>query len=267
MGRSHPPLVLAVAGHDPSGGAGIQADIEAIGANGAAAATAVTCLTVQDTRDVRRLAPVDPELTLAQVEAVLSDLAVSAIKIGLLGTDELARGLAAVLRRLAPGLPVVLDPVLRAGGGSELADAALQRALLEELVPLATLTTPNLPEARRLTGKTSPADCAAALRARGAAWVLVTGTHDADTPRVVNRLFGPAGHASAADWERLPHDYHGSGCTLASAAAALLARGTGVEEAAAGAQAYTWRSLAAGYRPGRGQWLPSRLLPADGTGP
>ncbi|MGD2084158.1 MAG: hydroxymethylpyrimidine/phosphomethylpyrimidine kinase [Chromatiales bacterium] len=265
MSTTCPPLVLAVAGHDPSGGAGIQADIEAIGANGAAAATAVTCLTVQDTRDVRRLVPVDPELTLAQVEAVLSDRAVSVVKIGLLGSADLARGLADLLDRRAPGVTVVLDPVLRAGGGSELADAALRQALTDVLMPRVALATPNLPEACRLTGAAGPESCARALQARGAAWVLVTGTHDGGGPTVTNRLYGPDGEALASEWARLPQEYHGSGCTLASATAALLARGLGMENAVERAQAYTWHALAAGCRPGRGQWLPDRLHRTRGS--
>jgi hydroxymethylpyrimidine/phosphomethylpyrimidine kinase len=266
MSTSHPPLVLVIAGHDPSGGAGLQADIEAIGANGAAAATAVTCLTVQDTRDVQRLTPVDPALTLAQVEGVLADRAVSAVKIGLLGSADTARGLAGLLRRRAPGVPVVLDPVLRAGGGAELADGGLQHALIEHLLPMVALVTPNLPEARRLTGASAPETCAHGLRDRGAQWVLITGAHDDTGAVVTNRLFGPGGRTVVSEWDRLPHEYHGSGCTLAAAAAAMIARRVPVEDAVARAQRYTWEALAAGYAGGRGQWLPDRLHPAGGGG-
>jgi len=259
MSPSQPPIVLAIAGHDPSGGAGIQADIEALGANGALAATAVSCLTIQDTRDVHRLSPLDPELVVAQAETVLRDLPVTVIKIGLLGSAPLAVALAGLLDRLAAGIPVVLDPILRAGGGSPLADADLRAALLEALIPRATLLTPNLPETRALGGAGTIEACARALQGRGVPWVLVTGTHE-ESALVTNRLFGPDARGGAWSWARLPHSYHGSGCTLASAAAALLARGLAMEQALARAQDYTWHALAAGYRPGRGQHLPERML-------
>ncbi len=258
MHPGYPPIVLALAGHDPSGGAGIQADIEALGANGALATTAVTCLTIQDTRDVHGLSPLDPQLVIAQAEAVLHDLPVSVIKIGLIGSAPLARALARLLEHQARGIPVVLDPILRAGGGSPLADAALRGTLLEALIPRATLVTPNLPEARALAGAETPDDCAGALRELGVPWVLVTGTHD-DSAAVTNRLYGPDARGGAWSWPRLPHSYHGSGCTLASAIAALLARGLAMEQAVAQAQDYTWHALAAGYHPGGGQYLPERL--------
>jgi hydroxymethylpyrimidine/phosphomethylpyrimidine kinase len=259
MSPLHPPVVLAIAGHDPSGGAGIQADIEAAGANGALVATVVSCLTVQDTRNVHSLSPLEPQLVLAQAETLLRDLPVAAIKIGLIGTAELAQALVRLLDREASGIPVVLDPILRAGGGSALADTALRAALRDALIPRATLVTPNLPEARMLGGAQTAEECAQRLLRLGTPWVLVTGTHE-DAPVVTNRLFGPAGRGGAWDWPRLPHSYHGSGCTLASAAAALLARGLPMEQAVERAQDYTWRALAAGYRPGQGQHLPERLL-------
>jgi len=258
MSPPPPPIVLSIGGHDPSGGAGIQADIEATLANGALSATSITCLTIQDSRNVRRLVPVEPRLVLEQVRVVLGDLPVAAIKIGLVGSSRLARGLASLLADSARRIPLILDPVLRAGGGAALSDESFVTDLRENLVPLATLVTPNLPEARALAGEERPEDCARALCEAGAAWALITGTHSRDA-KVINRLFGPAGQKATWTWDRLPHSYHGSGCTLASAIAAGLARGLAMAEAVSLAQAYTWHSLAAGFRPGKGQHFPDRF--------
>jgi len=260
MSSPSPPIVLSIGGHDPSGGAGIQADIEAILANGARSATSITCLTIQDSRNVLRLVPVEPRLVVEQVRTVLGDLPVAAIKIGLVGSSRLAKELASLLAESARRIPLVLDPILRAGGGAALSDETFVTDLRESLVPLATLVTPNLPEARALGGAERPEDCARALGEAGAAWALITGTHSRDV-KVINRLFGPAGQRATWTWDRFPHSYHGSGCTLASAIAAGLARGLAMEEAVTLAQAYTWHSLAAGFRPGRGQHFPDRFFP------
>lgn len=258
MTHSHPPVVLAIGGHDPVGGAGIQADIEAIVAQGCHAATAITCLTVQDTRNVRRLAPVDPDLLEQQAEAALSDLPVAAIKIGLIGDAVIGRRLEKLLAR-HPAIPVVLDPVLAAGGGATLSDDDLRRVLLEGLLPRAELLTPNSREARELTGTTALDDCARILLETGCRQVLITGGHEQGA-QVINGLYGPEGLRASWAWERLPAEYHGSGCTLAAAIAALLACGLELEAAVRTAQEYTWQALAHGHRLGRGQLLPNRLF-------
>ncbi len=258
MTHSHPPIVLAIGGHDPVGGAGIQADIEAITAQGCHAATAVTCLTVQDTRNVRRLAPVDPELLAQQVEAVLADLPVAAIKIGLIGDAAIGRRLAELLDR-QPGVPVVLDPVLAAGGGAALSDEELRHVLLKKLLPHTDVLTPNSREARDLAGTTPLDDCARILLEAGCRQVLITGGHEQGA-QVINGLYDPEGLRASWAWERLPGEYHGSGCTLAAAIAALLSRGLEPKVAAQAAQEYTWQALAHGYRLGRGQLLPNRLF-------
>jgi hydroxymethylpyrimidine/phosphomethylpyrimidine kinase len=252
------PVVLCLGGHDPVGGAGIQADIETVAALGGHAATAITCLTVQDSGDVRGLHPVVPELLREQVEAVLGDLRVAAIKIGLIGDATLVPVLAALLRR-HPDIPVVLDPVLAAGGGSDLATAGLVAAIAEQLLPLTDLLTPNLAEARRLSGQQSADDCAATLLQAGCQCVLLTGT-DAreDELQVINRLYCHSREDEHWHWPRLPHGYHGSGCTLASACAVLLAHGLDVHDAVEQAQAFTHKALREGWRPGHGQHLPWR---------
>ena len=252
-----PAVTLAIGGHDPSGGAGIQADIEAIAAQGGHAASAITCLTVQDTRDVRQLIPTDPELVIAQAEAVLADLPVAAIKIGLLGDAAIARRLARLLGQ-HPAIPVVLDPVLAAGGGTPLTGDELRNTLVAELLPRTGLLTPNSREARLLAGADDLGDCARILLEGGCRHVLITGAHEQGAP-VINRLYGPAGLIESWRWERLPGEYHGSGCTLAAAIAALLAQGLDLADAVRTGQEFAWRSLAGAHRLGRGQRLPDRL--------
>ncbi len=252
-----PPLVLCFSGHDPSGGAGVQADIEAIAAQGARAATVITALTVQDSRDVQQVHPVAPAVIAAQAEAVFRDLRPRAIKIGLLGDAANARALARLLQKHSR-LPVVLDPVLRAGGGRELADDALLMVLRSELLPLCTLVTPNAAEARRLAGAQELARCAEILLGYGVRHVLITGGDEA-TGRVENRMFSRGGAGAGWDWPRLPGRYHGSGCTLAAALAARLALGEELLAAAANAQQYVAECLRRAQRVGQGQLFPKRL--------
>ena len=252
------PIVLCFSGHDPSGGAGVQADIEAIVGHRCHAASVITALTEQDSRNVKKLIPQRPEDILSQAQTLLSDFKVSAFKIGLIGDAGVAKALAQILRQY-PAIPVVLDPVLAAGGGTELASQQLLNVIVEQLLPLTTLLTPNSEEARRLSGQMDLADCGRWLQDQGAEYVLITGTHE-NSELVHNRLFMPDHLEETFNWERLPHHYHGSGCTLASAAAALLAQGLDVFTAVSEAQEFTWQSLAAAYRPGQGQHNPDRLF-------
>lgn len=252
-----PPLVLIFSGLDPTGGAGIQADIEAIAAQGAHAATLVTALTVQDTQDVMGVEPVAAPFLRAQLETLLRDVRVAAIKIGLLGA---ASQIAVIERAIDESdAPVVLDPVLHAGGGAELADETLRRALLERLVPRARVVTPNGAEARRLAPHAKTLDdCGATLLARGAAHVLITGGDEPGDPSV-NTWYAPGAPPRRFEWPRLPGPFHGAGCTLASAIAARLALGDDIATALARAQAYTHEALKRARRIGRGRAVPSRL--------
>ncbi len=245
-----------MAGHDPSGGAGIQADIETIGALGCHPATAVTCLTIQNSRDVIELIPIPPEQTRRQIEAVMADYPVSAIKIGLIGTPEMAVMLGELLRRYSD-IPVVLDPVLAAGGGTELSGDALIGRINREILPHTALATPNTAEARRLTGESETKLCAQRLLENGCEGVLITGADEAQA-EVVNTLYRPKTTPAQFSWPLLPESYHGSGCTLASSIAAFLARGANLDEAVLHAQQYTWEALSHGWRPGGGQHLPRR---------
>ena len=258
------PVVLAIGGHDPSGGAGIQADIEAVAANGAHAVTLVTCLTLQDSCNVKALHPLQPELITGQAELLLADSQVTAVKIGLLGSSEMVAAVAGILRKL-PTVPCVIDPVLAAGGGNELAGSKLVECIRTELLPLCTLLTPNTPEAIRLSGLATDAEpqaCAENLLSTGCKAVLTTGTHDPTTAdKVIHRLFRPAEPVFNSEWPRLPGEYHGSGCTLASAIAAGLAKGTPLRRAVELGLDYTWQSLNTAFRSGRCQATPERLYP------
>lgn len=259
-----PPTVLVIAGNDPSGGAGIAADIQAVTAAGAHPAPVLTALTVQDTVNASEVAAVDPGLVARQANAVLADGPVAAVKIGLLATAGIAEAVAEVLEA-HPGVPVVLDPVLVAAGGAALAEDALVEVLLARLCPRAVLLTPNATEIRRLAPAAGDADARArALLARGCRWVLAKGG-DEPTPEVENVLHGVDVPPRRFRWPRQPHVYHGSGCTLASACAARIALGDAVPEAVARAQALTQDWIARAFRPGRGQHVPLRRPPGSGS--
>ena len=256
---SPPPILLCLSGHDPSGGAGIQADIEAAAALGVHAATVITAHTVQDSRNVARVAAADPALMREQFEALAADLKIAAIKVGLLADAGQPALIAQWARQL--GVPLVVDPVLRAGGGADLASLALIDALKRDLMPATTVLTPNAAEARRLTGLTRLDDCGKALLFHGCTNVLITGG-DEPGDGVVNHWYGvkgAAGFSRRFAHARIEGSFHGAGCTLAAGIAALLARGETVEQALVDAQAYTHGALQAGHAPGRGRKFPRRL--------
>jgi hydroxymethylpyrimidine/phosphomethylpyrimidine kinase len=254
-----PPAVLAFAASDPTSGAGLQADLLSIAAMGAHPLCAVTALTVQDSAGVSRVVTIDADLVAEQARRVLADIAVAAFKLGVLGSADAARAIAGVLAE-HPRIPVVLDPVLASARGDCLAGEETIDVLRERLLPLATIATPNSVEARRLAPHAdSLAACARELVLAGCQYVLITGTHEA-TPEVVNALYDARGEVRVDRWPRLPQSYHGSGCTLASAIAAALAQGAPMPQAVRQAQEFTWRALAAGFRPGKGQHIPNRLF-------
>lgn len=256
---TRPPVVLIIAGNDPSGGAGLAADVQAVSALGGHPAPVVTALTVQDTVNAWRVEAVSPQLVAQQAETVLADMPVTAIKLGLLGNAAVGLVVAQVLGTHAE-IPVVLDPVLAASGGAMLADEALIAVYLEALLPLATVVTPNAEESRRLAPHGTDAQTRAAiLLAHGCRHVLIKGA-DENTADVENLLFSYAGTRQAYNWPRLPGKYHGSGCTLASAIATLLARGHTPQQAIETAQRYTWESLRQGWRLGKGQSIPNRQI-------
>lgn len=251
-----PPRVLCMSGHDPSGGAGLQADIETCLALGVHALGALTLLTVQDTHNVSRVQPLAVEMLDAQIAAVCADAPVAAIKLGVIGSVEQVHCIAGWIDRLQ--VPVVLDPVLRAGGGATLAGQPVARALLDELLPRASVATPNADEARLLSGDDDPAAAARALAARTQGGVLVTGG-DEPGDEVINH-WAHGGELQLHRWPRIDGTYHGSGCTLAAAIAARLAQGLAVEAAVAAAEQAEHRWLVAPKRVGGGRLVPGRCV-------
>lgn len=251
------PLVLVIGGHDPSG-AGLQADIETAAAFGCHAASLVSCLTTQNTGRVAEVIPTAGATLLAQFDLLAADWpGITACKIGLVPTTDLVHAVAVLLRRLPAGTPIVLDPVIEAGSGAELAKLAVRRELLTELWPLATLRTPNLHEASALATAAGLVDTAA-WRRNQSGWVLIKGA-DATTPEVGHELDFDGKLHTRSYWRRLPGSYHGTGCTLATAAACELARRLTVAEACATALDYTWRCLLDPLDFGGAQRLPRRL--------
>jgi hydroxymethylpyrimidine/phosphomethylpyrimidine kinase len=258
-----PPLVLTFAASDPSGGAGLQADILTLASMGCHPLSVVTAITVQDTLGVEGLQALDAEWVADQARCLLEDMPVDAFKIGVLGSVEIIAAIAEIVSDY-PDVPLILDPVLASGRGDEFATEEMMNAMRELLLPQTTILTPNSLEVRRLAeveddDEMPVAACAARLIEMGCEFVLVTGTHEA-TPQVVNTLYGKNGVVRTDTWARLPGSYHGSGCTLASAIAAMLANGLELPEAVREAQDFTWHALQKAYRPGMGQFLPDRLF-------
>jgi hydroxymethylpyrimidine/phosphomethylpyrimidine kinase len=261
-----PPIVLVFAGTDPSGGAGMQADILTLSSMGCHPLSVVTAVTVQDTMGVEDVLPIDAEWVADQARCVLEDMPVAVFKIGLLGSVEAIAAIAEVVSDY-PDIPLVLDPILASGRGDELASEDLISAMRELLVPQTTLITPNSLEVRRLA-RDDEADedddpdlgeCARRILSLGCEYVLITGTHE-NTPQVINTLYEQQGVMRTDAWQRLAGTYHGSGCTLAAAIAATIANGLAIPEAVRDAQEYTWQTLKHAYRTGMGQLVPDRLF-------
>ncbi len=218
------PRVLSIAGSDSGGGAGIQADLKAFAACGVHGMTAVTAITAQNTVGVSAVHAIPPDVIVAQVRAVADDIGVDAVKIGMLGTAQTIEAVIAALELLEPTTPVVLDPVMVSESGAELLDPAARGALVELLLPRATVVTPNLPEARALLrdGDADVAELARRLRALGPDVVVVTGGHRDEAIDV----FFDGSELTEIVGERYPNGAaHGSGCTHSSVLAARLAWG------------------------------------------
>ena len=263
MRQPLPPVVLVLAGHDPSGGAGLVADSEAIAACGGWAVTIPTALTVQNCHNVTRVIPVDPTV-MRQMAEVLSEMQVAAIKIGLLADEATLRAAEQIIRRF-PGVPVVADPVFKAGGGTELSTPALRQLFIDRLLPLVDILTPNRAELSQLAPDiVTPFDDTAravTLMSQGCQSILVTATDDplpSNDQQVVHTLHSPEA-TRQWQWPRLPERFHGSGCTLSSAIAARLAVGERLLTACEQAQHFTWKSLSQGFQPPSGQCLPNRV--------
>lgn len=255
--KTHPPVVLIIAGNDPSGGAGIAADIQAVTRLACHPAPVLAALTVQDTINAYAVEPVHAGFVTQQAEKVLQDLPVRAIKLGLLGTAATGEAVAKLLSRF-PEIPVITDPVLVAAGGAQLAEEQLIEVYRERILPRTTLLTPNALELRRLAPQgRDTSSRASSLLNRGTQWVMAKGG-DEETPAVENFLFNRDGEQHHWTWERLAGEHHGSGCTLASAIAAHVARGEEIPHAVELAQHFTFTALTNGWQLGRGQRIPNR---------
>jgi hydroxymethylpyrimidine/phosphomethylpyrimidine kinase len=260
---AHFPAVLSFAATDPSGGAGLQADLLTLASMGCHPLSVVTAITIQDTSGVEGVMPIDADWVADQARAILEDIPVAAFKLGVLGSVENIAVIAEIVSDY-PEIPLIFDPVIASARGDEFASDEVIEAMREMLIPQTTIITPNTGELRRLALEEDEQRQTADVLARrltdlGAEYVLLTGTHD-NTADVVNTLFNDHGVMRADRWARLPGSYHGSGCTLAAALAATVARGMDVEDAVREAQDYTWHTLKFGFRPGMGQFVPDRLF-------
>ncbi len=241
------PAVLSIAGSDSGGGAGIQADLKAFAACGVHGMTAITALTAQNTVGVDAVVAVAPEMIVAQVRAVLRDIGVDAVKIGMLGSVATIDAVLEVLGELEPGTPIVLDPVMVSESGATLLEPDAREALVARLLPLVTFVTPNVPEARVIAGlpEADAPELARAVHALGPRYALVTGGHRTQATDV---LFDGATLVELPGERHPDGAAHGSGCTHSSALAAHLAHGFSPIEAARGAKAVAARAVRDGLR-------------------
>lgn len=259
-----PPVVMTIAGSDPTGGAGLQADLLTLASMGCHPVSVVTAITVQDSVGLEDVMALDPEWVIDQARCVLEDMPVAAFKIGFLGSSEIVAGIAEVLADY-PHIPLVLDPVMGSGRGDEMTNEDMIAAIRELILPQSTLITPNSIEARRLADgdfddeELSLEMCAQRLLETGCEYVLITGAHE-NTAQIINSLYRHGKLVRNDTWARLPGSYHGSGCTLASAITASLARGFDVPDAVREGQEYTWQTLSKAFRLGMGQQIPDRLF-------
>lgn len=253
------PTVLCFSGLDPSGGAGLQADIEAIGQSGAHAAIACTALTIQNSQQVFGFEATSKELLLAQAHAVVGDLPIQCVKSGMLGTTDNIAALAEFLRE-HPEYRYVLDPVLVANSGGSLGDQATLVKAFVELIPLATILTPNTVELRALTGEQDLEAATQKLFAMGAKAVLVKGGHEQTADYIRNALYIDGEFVAESHCPRLAGEYHGSGCSLASFIAGRLAMGDELKIAVQHAETWLFGVLKQAETPvPNGQKIPKRF--------
>lgn len=254
MSDRRPPRILAIAGSDSSGGAGIQADIKTIAMLGGYAMTAITTVTAQNTLGVQAIAPMSGDVVAQQITSCIEDIGVDAIKIGMLHDVDIIARTAEAIEDV--DVPIVLDPVMVATSGAALIDPAAIEALRTELFPMATLITPNLPELghllnRNLTDSSQMADAAMELSSLTGGAVLAKGGHTSDQ-RIIDILYAPGQRMVEFDHARIdtPHT-HGTGCTLSSAIATLLGHGQPLEHAVRLGRQFVIRAIEAA--PGFGQ--------------
>ncbi|ORU92466.1 MAG: hydroxymethylpyrimidine/phosphomethylpyrimidine kinase [Cycloclasticus sp. symbiont of Bathymodiolus heckerae] len=258
--HSKKPIVLSISGHDPTGGAGIQADTEVFNHYHCHPCSILTCLTVQDSRTVHRLISLNADNIIEQANVLFADMPIAAIKIGLTGSIDCVEAIETVLLQ-HPNIPVIFDPVLASGNGTALADDQLISAIKNKLIPLTTVITPNTLEAYKLTGlpiTSSIESLGFSLLELGPSYALITGGHIAGE-HINNRLFHKNKLIASHQWPRRPGEFHGTGCTLASAITALIAKNTDILSAVTQAQEYTNHCIQHAEQLGRGQRFPCRI--------
>ncbi len=256
------PVVMSISGHDPSGGSGIQADIETTASLGCHCTPVITSLCATDTRDLKDVVPVESPLLIEQARAILEDMPVKAIKLGFIGSVDNVEAIHTILRDY-PTLPVILDPVTNVCN-SELLDApAITQATESLLLPIATIATPDLVEAHELAQQADTLDaCAAEILESGCDYVLISGAKRT-TNSFINSLYGQQGLIKHYTWERLKFFSHGCGSTLAASIASYIAHGLRLEDAVEQGQQFTWNTLAASRQLGMGKRIPNRMFWAD----
>jgi len=252
------PTVLTFSGLDPTGSAGLQADIESIAAQDAHAIPILTCLTVQNTSDVYNIEPVKPDFIYKMAKKVIADMPIGAVKIGLLPNYKTVEIIIDILENnLTENVSVVLDPIIKSSAGTPLCDKKTIKSIVE-MFHFTSLVTPNTIEAREF-GNNSDIDCCAKqILKTGASSVLVTGTHE-KTSNVQHKLY-THGQTELFEYKRLKKEFHGSGCTMAAAAAAQLSKGEDITSAVKMSLDYTWDTLNQAFEIGRGQSTPTRIF-------
>ena len=260
-----PPKVMTFSATDPSGGAGLQADVLTLASIGCHPLSVTTGITVQDTIGVDRLMTLSSELVNDQARSILEDMDVGIFKCGVLSSVEIITVVAEIVADY-PGIPLIIDPVIASGRGDDLASSEMLLAMTELLFPQSLLITPNSFEARRLVIQEEEEfsditidECANRLRIMGCKNILITGTHE-KTDSVINTFYDHVGQSTPFYWDRLPENYHGSGCTLTSAIAGYVAQGLSLEVAVEEAQQFTWQTLRNAFKPGMGQSIPDRFF-------
>jgi len=252
-----PPRVLCFSGLDPSGGAGIQADIETLLAIGCIPASIVTCVTAQNSAELKSWQPIPTSMLKQQAQLIFDETPIAAIKIGMLGTIEIIEVIAKIISD-QPNIPIILDPILKSGRGQSLSQAPLVDALLQALIPSAHLITPNALEIRQLCPNATNVTMAVDdLLASGCQNVCLTGGH-IKTEAVHNKAWNTDHCIYDQVWPRLKGQYHGTGCTFASACAGYIAHGINTAHALALADEFTWNSINQALPTNRPQHVPNR---------
>ncbi len=251
------PVVLVLAGHDPSGGAGIQADIETLAAHGCIATSVITSLTAQNTQSFTYHLPQAAEDFLTQGKLVVEDIKIDACKIGAIGSQELIRAIHELITNET--FPVILDPVLQSTTGHDFSNEEMCSLISRLLLPLTTVITPKRAEALQLTGTLTPQAAAEKILGLGCKNILITDAEASET-KIINHLYQEDGQTKIFKYDRLPGNFHGSGCTLASAISANLAKNIELTTAVEKAQEFTWNCLKHGLKLGKGQIHPNRFF-------